>query len=228
MPRAAVHARHDAPLIRHGLASLGLAVPADFKEILLTLHRDLDANVPDGTEFRHAMRARGEPPDVALAAALAHVRDCAALAAKHIQAALQAEGSPEVLLRAGLLNLGMACHAVRDSYSTGHTRRHPRPGGAWIADVRSWHRAKKPQHGFGLAHVLDDIRFEFPLSLVAPEVRASDRAVGALVLLVVRAVERPGSFEAAWEAFAQERFASTMPRAWRDVQGLSVPRHRNA
>jgi hypothetical protein len=211
MPRAAVHARRDAPTIAGAFAAVGIPVPDDLDGQLVARHRAIDARQEDPDMPRHFMRG----PDVqdaseAVARALAFLHERATRAVKALAAA-RVDPAPPVVTEA-VRALADACHGVRDSYSRGHTHRAPTQAGPRVAGVRSWEEDKLPTGGFGLAHVvLHDLRFEFPFDRASPEVAASDEAVARLVEVVCAAAQRDGPpqeqmFKQDWTDFVAAYF----------------------
>lgn len=211
MPRAAVHARRDAPLIATALKLAGAAPPEDLEDLLLDCHRAIDGGM--GLEDMPAHFMRGEVEEDAGDAfdrALGHVNAAAARAVHQLPRALRLGGDA---WRSAAQHFADATHGVRDSFSRGHARRAPDPGGPQVVGMHAWEEDLSLARGFGLVHVLThDLRFEAPFDHRAPEVEASDEAVFALVRLIVEAASRPNdaqrtaALEAGWPAFVEMFF----------------------
>jgi hypothetical protein len=211
-----VHARRDLTFVREALATMGLRLSPQAAAMVRARHRALDRNSDPDDARLHFMRGEAEEPgDVALKRCLAYL-EARARRAVGALARARAAKSDEVLLAKALEPLADVVHAVRDSYSRGHSRRAPGPGGPEIVALHSWGQAASPEHAFGLIHALvHDRRFEVPFSFISPEVPASDRAVQAalsVLALAASAPRPPDGFDAGWTAFVRSYLRPDGPR----------------
>ncbi|HVL88334.1 MAG TPA: hypothetical protein VM681_10100 [Candidatus Thermoplasmatota archaeon] len=210
MPRAGSHARRDARALAKALSENGGALPPDARSRLWTLHRRIDGRLDPAHAALHAMRGPAHESAAEAYDRLDALARESARAAAVGAAAWRAGADEQAFLHA----FARGAHILRDSFSQGHVRRAPGPGGPVVEAVGSWAQERGPLGLFAIPHVLRfDLRFDLP-SWRFPEVEASDEAVLALaraVLSAAREDDPSGAIDRAWPKLRRRHLDAPTP-----------------
>jgi hypothetical protein len=221
MPRPGSHASRDWPLLQAALAAHGAPpLPAGARRMLARAHRAIDRQQRAEHQHLHFMRTDpDQPSSEAWAGSVRHIRESGLRAVRALQR-WRGEPRDKDALAELVRALALAAHTVRDSFSDGHTQRHP--GTLHIERVKDFKGAGPVRLVLGfLWHIPKDLATELPPHAdAARRSGAADDAVRDLAGLVAHASrygpqDAPHVFERRFAAFQEQHLrpaGTTDPR----------------